>query len=164
MLFRSVVNALLDAGANPNAAGAGYTALHAAALRGDLASVKSLLAKGANPNAQITKGSPVRRFGSQWTLPNTIVGATPLFVAAMYLEVDVVRELLHAGANAALGLPNGITPFLVASGAPIDHQVRPSDLIRWNVVDMDTPVVPRSEEDCYQSLKDRKSTRLNSSH
>ena len=59
---------LLGAGADPNAAGAGYTALHAAALRGDAALVKALLAKGANPNATLTKGSPVRRFGSQWAL------------------------------------------------------------------------------------------------
>jgi ankyrin repeat protein len=52
---------LLDKGADPNAAASGYTALHAAVLRsgGDL--VKALLAHGANPNAQITRGTPVRR-------------------------------------------------------------------------------------------------------
>ena len=49
--------------------------LHAAALRGDVALVKALLAKGANPNATLTKGSPVRRFGSQWALPTPFIGA-----------------------------------------------------------------------------------------
>src|SRR5262249_32399310 len=49
---------LLDRGANPNADGAGYTALHAAVLRGNLPLLKALLAHGANPNARQTKASP----------------------------------------------------------------------------------------------------------
>ena len=44
---------LLSRGADPNAAGAGYTALQAAVLRGNLELVKALLAKGADPNARI---------------------------------------------------------------------------------------------------------------
>ena len=40
----SLAAVLLEAGADPDAAGAGYTALHAAALRGDLATVKALIA------------------------------------------------------------------------------------------------------------------------
>src|SRR5206468_11464166 len=89
-----VARVLLDAGADPNSNGSGHTPLHAAVLRGDVATVKALLAKGANPNLTITKGSPVRRFGSQWTLPTTISGATPLLVAATYVETDCVRTLL----------------------------------------------------------------------
>ena len=42
---------LLDKDADPNAAGAGYTALHAAILRGDAKAVAVLLDHGANPNA-----------------------------------------------------------------------------------------------------------------
>ena len=45
----SLAAMLLEAGADPNAAGAGYTALHAAALRGDLATVKALIASKADP-------------------------------------------------------------------------------------------------------------------
>lgn len=145
----AVARVLLDAGADPNAAGAGYSALHAAVLRGDLATVTALLEKGANPNTQLTNGSPVRRFGSQWALPTTMTGATPLLVAATYLEVDIIRVLLAAGANHSLGLPNRTTPLLAAAGVAIEKEARPSDLVRWNVVDNDTPVIPRAEVDVH---------------
>ena len=55
---RKLAAFLLDKGADPNAAGAGYTALHAAVLMDDLELVKALLARGANPNARLTKGTP----------------------------------------------------------------------------------------------------------
>jgi uncharacterized protein len=148
-----IVPVLLDAGADPDSSGAGYTALHAAVLRSDLATVKALLAKGANPNAQITKGSPVRRFGSQFTLPSTLIGATPLMVAAIYLEVDIVRTLTAAGADPMMGLPNGTTPLLAAAGIAVEHQTRPSDLVRWNILDSDTPTVPRAEMDVLETSR-----------
>jgi uncharacterized protein len=144
---------LLDAGADPNASEAGYTALHAAALRGDLSTVNALLAKGANPDAQLTKGSPVRRFGSQWALPVTMAGATPLFVAAAYVEVDIVRALSAAGANQSLGLQNGTTPLLAVAGSPFEKLARPSDLVRLNVVDSDNPNVPRLEKDVVEAMR-----------
>jgi ankyrin repeat protein len=143
----AVAGVLIEAGADPNAAGAGYTALHAAALRGDLATVKALLARGANPNATLTRGSPVRRFGSQWALPTPMTGATPLLVAATYLEVEIVRALLAGGADPAIALPNGTTPLLAAAGIAVEKETRPSDLVRWNIVDNDTPQVPRAEAD-----------------
>jgi ankyrin repeat protein len=148
-----VASILLDAGADPNAAGAGYTALHAAAMRGDLQTVKKLLAKGADPNALMTKGSPVRRFGSQWALVGPMIGATPLFVAASYLEVDIVRALAAAGANPTIALQNGVTPLLVAAGSPVERAARPSDLIRFNVPDEDSPAIPRREPDVLESLR-----------
>src|SRR5262249_25539748 len=43
---------LLEHGADPNAFTSGYSALHAAVLRSDLALVKVLLGRGANPNAR----------------------------------------------------------------------------------------------------------------
>jgi ankyrin repeat protein len=149
----AVARVLLDAGADPDAAGAGYTALHAAVLRGDLATVKALLAKSANANAPLTKGSPVRRFGSQWALPTPMVGATPLLVAATYLELDIIRALLAGGASHAPGLPNGTTPLLAAAGVPVAKEARPSDLVRWNVVDSDTPVIPRAEADVLAATR-----------
>lgn len=143
---------LLDAGADPNAANAGYSALHAAALRGDASLVKRLLAKGANPNATLTKGSPVRRFGSQWALSTPMTGGTPLLVAAAYLEVDVMRALLQGGAIATAALPNGVTPLHLAAGLPIEKEARPSDLVRWNIIDNDTPQVPRSKDDAVAAV------------
>jgi ankyrin repeat protein len=141
---------LLAAGADPNAAGAGYTALHAAALRGDVATVNALLAKGANPDLQITKGSPVRRFGAQWTLPSTLIGATPLLVAATYLEVDVVRALVNGHASPSLTLPNGTSPLLAAAGIAVQREPRPPDIL----LDADSPVLfPRSEKNVVDSVR-----------
>ena len=59
---------LLEKGAEPNAADAGYSALHAAVLRGDLALVNALLARGANPNAPVAKGTPSRYYSKDWAL------------------------------------------------------------------------------------------------
>ena len=143
----SVARALIEAGANVNAAGAGYAPLHAAVLRGDRATVEALLAKGADVNVRITRGSPVRRFGSQWALPTPLAGATPLAVAAAYLEVDIMRALLARGADPSLALTGGITPLLAASGIDVQAEARPSDLVRWHIVDNDTPQVPRDGKD-----------------
>ena len=148
-----VASLLLEKGANPDAAEAGYAPLHVAVLRGDVESVKALLAKGANPNVTITRGSPVRRFGSQWALPTPLVGATPLFVAATFLEVELVRLLLAAGANPSLGLSDGTTPLLAAAGVSVEKETRPTDLIRWNIVDSDQPVIPRDERDVLEAVK-----------
>jgi ankyrin repeat protein len=142
-----VARLLIERGADPNAAGAGYTALHAAVLRGDAETVKALLGKGANPDARLTKGSPVRRFGSQWALTNAWTGATPLFVATVYLEIDLMRMLLANGALASLALSNGTHPLLVAAGAEVPREVRPSDVARLGIQDSDTPDIPRPESD-----------------
>ena len=149
----AVAKLLIDAGADVNAAGAGYTALHAAVLRGDLATVEALVAKGADVNAQLTKGSPVRRFGSQWALPTPFVGATPMLVAAAYLEVEILRTLLAAGATHSIGLPDGTTPFLAAAGVAVQKEARPSDLARWNIVDSDAPNVPRDEAEVFAATQ-----------
>jgi ankyrin repeat protein len=148
----AVARVLIDAGADVNAAGAGYTALHAAALRGDLATVNALLVTGADPDVQLTTGSPVRRFGSQWALPTPMTGATPLLVAATYLEVAILRALLQARADHRLGLVSGgATPLLAAAGIAVEKEARPSDLARWNIVDSDTPSVPRAEADVLEA-------------
>jgi uncharacterized protein len=150
----AVARVLIDAGADVDAAGAGYAPLHAAALRGDLTTVHALLAAGANPDARLTKGSPVRRFGSQWALPTPMTGATPLLVAATYLEGDIVRALLQARADHRLGLTHGgTTPLLAAAGIPVEKEARPSDLARWNIIDSDTPSVPRDEADVFAATK-----------
>jgi ankyrin repeat protein len=148
-----VARLLLDAGADPNAAGAGYTALHAAALRGDAALVKALLDKGANPNATQTKGSPVRRFGSQWALAGSFNGGTPLMVAAAYLETDVMRLLIGAGAKVDATVADGLSALQLAVALQIDQAVRPSDLARFNVIDNDTPSVPRPADEVAAAVR-----------
>ena len=70
------------AGADANAVGAGYTALHSAILRGDGELVKALLARGANPNAPLQKGTIVLRSAYQWILPKIYVGLTPFQLAS----------------------------------------------------------------------------------
>jgi len=150
----AVARVLIDAGADVNTAGAGYTALHAATLRGDLATVNALLVKGADPNIPLTKGSPVRRFGSQWALPTPMTGATPLLVAATYLELDIIRALLQARTDHRLGLVNGgTTPLLAAAGIAVEKEARPSDLTRWHIVDSDSPSVPREEAEVLAATK-----------
>jgi ankyrin repeat protein len=138
---------LIAAGADVQADGAGYTALHAAVLRGDEETVRALLARGANVNARLRQGSPVRRFGSQWALSRTLRGATPLMVAVAYLDVALVRVLLAAGADPSLGLADGHTPLMLAAGAGVEREARPSDLVRWNVTDADTPQIPRDRDE-----------------
>jgi ankyrin repeat protein len=101
----------------------------------------------------MTKGSPVRRFGSQWALPGTIAGATPLMVAALYNEVEIIRTLLQSGANPTLALEDGTTPLLAANGTAVERIARPSDLVRWSLVDGDFVVVPRDESEVVESLR-----------
>jgi len=107
---------LLDKGADPNAAASGYTALHAAVLRGRLDLVKALLAHGADPNAQITKGTPVRRNSEDFELPATLVGATPYLLAGKFLEVDIMRVLATGGADPRLPMKTGTTPLMAVAG------------------------------------------------
>jgi ankyrin repeat protein len=107
---------LLDKGANPNAAGAGYTALHAAVLRGDLDLVKALLAHGADANAQLTKGTPMSRFGQDFSLGAHLIGATPFFLAAKYAELEMMRALAAAGAHAGTAAKDGTSPLMAAAG------------------------------------------------
>jgi ankyrin len=107
---------LLNQGADPNADGAGYTALHAAVLRGDLDLVKALLAHGANPNVRLTQGTPVKRRGQDFVLPETLLGATPFLLAARFLEVGIMRVLAAGGADPALAMDDGTTALMAAAG------------------------------------------------
>ena len=107
---------LLDKGADPNAAGPGFTALHTAVLTGDLDLVKALLARGANPNAQLTRGTPMRRNGEDLALPGTLAGATPFFLAAKFTDIDVMRVLVAAGSDPLASLKDGTTPLMAAAG------------------------------------------------
>src|SRR5205814_2380225 len=101
---------LLDHGADPNLAPLGYTALHAAVLRGSLSDrgvkstdsgagvnlVKALLAHGADPNARVARGTPVRRWSHDFAFLARWSGATPFWLAAKFLELDMMRVLAAA--------------------------------------------------------------------
>ncbi len=131
-----VARTLLARGADPNASGMGFTALHwasgeweaditgpfgaegyrwLAALRPDKVDfVKALLAKGADPNARLTKAPPSLAFSLGSTL--SIAGATPLILAANAGDVAVMRALISAGANPALTCNDGTTVLMAAAG------------------------------------------------
>ena len=130
---------LLDRGADPNAAAVGYTALHAAVVRGDLNLVKALIAHKANLNAPITKGMPVRRNSQDFELPKTLIGATPYLLAAKFLEVDIMRALAAGGADTQMPMKDGTTALLAAAGmgivAPAQDERRGTDRRGLAIID-----------------------------
>lgn len=107
---------LLDKGADPNAAAVGYTALHAAVDRSDVALVKALLAHGANPDLRITKGSPARRDSNDYQLQSRLIGATAYLLAAKFVEVEILRALAASTADRQLVMPDGTTALMLAAG------------------------------------------------
>ena len=90
---------LLEKGADPNAAGAGYTALHAAILRKDEKLVNALLVHGADPNAPVLRSTPVRRDAGDFYLPPAFVGATPFWLAARFNVPKIMRLLVEHRAD-----------------------------------------------------------------
>jgi uncharacterized protein len=97
--FRELVEFLLDKGADPNAAGAGFTALHEAIMRRDETMAAALLDRGADPNAPLKTWTPTRRSSEDWHFEPSLVGATPFWLAARYLEPGVMRLLVEHGAD-----------------------------------------------------------------
>jgi uncharacterized protein len=111
----AVAELLIEHGADLNAAGAGYTALHAAVQRADLKLAKSLIAHGADLNARLTQATVSRRSFDDVAFDKTMVGATPFMLAAKEGEAELMRTLAAAGATLALGLPDGSPPLVVAA-------------------------------------------------
>jgi ankyrin repeat protein len=107
---------LLEQGADPNAAGIGYTALHSAVLRSDLTLAKALLAHHANPNARLTNGTPIRRTDPDGLLLADWVGATPFLLAAKFLNPGMMRALVSGGADPSIPMEDGTTALMVATG------------------------------------------------
>ena len=90
---------LLENGADPTTAGAGYTALHAAILQKDERLVDALLVHGANPNAPVLKSTPVRRASADFYFGPGFVGATPFWLAARFGVPEIMRRLAEHGAD-----------------------------------------------------------------
>jgi ankyrin repeat protein len=107
---------LVEAGANIDDIRAGYAPLHVAVLRGDLRLVSLLLSRQADPNGRLVRGTPVTRNSTDLALPDTLIGATPFLLAAKFLEVDIMRALAAAGANAHASTRTGDDALMLAAG------------------------------------------------
>jgi len=97
--FRDVAEFLLDKGADPNAAAAGFNALHNAIMQRDEMLVASLLAHGADPNAILRTWTPNRRSASDFSFGPELVGATPFWLAARFTEPGIMKLLLQYKAD-----------------------------------------------------------------
>ena len=127
---------LLERGADPHAAGAGYTALHAAVLRADPALLQALLAAGADPNARLSRSTPVPRWTYQYVFTLREKGGTPFLLAAKYLEPELMRLLTAAGADPLLAFDDGTTALMAAVGLRLSrattrrHRLIAPELVR----------------------------------
>ncbi len=108
---------LLDQGADPARPDSiGRTPLHAAVETGKVALVQALLAHGADPNARLIEAPFV--FKGDFVSYGRYVGATPLWLAAAARvpNVDILRRLAAAGADAGAAADDGTTPLMAAVG------------------------------------------------
>jgi ankyrin repeat protein len=126
---------LLEQGADPNAAGNGWTPLHQIVWTrrpgtgvinpglvprsklDSLSLVRKLLAKGANPLARMTKDPDITYVGRRRL---TYVGATPFWLAAETLDLPLMRLLAEHGGGKMIPNATGDTPLLAASGLGIE--------------------------------------------
>ena len=97
--YGDIVELLLANNADPSAAAAGFSALHIAIMRRDERMAAALLAEGANPNTPLTTWTPTRRSSKDLHFHPALVGATPFWLAARYLQPNVMRLLAKQGAD-----------------------------------------------------------------
>jgi ankyrin repeat protein len=84
-------------------------------LRGDDELVTALIAKGADVNAKIVKGTSARYYSKDWALNETaLAGATPYWQAARYGDVPIMRLLAAAGADTTFAMADGTTALIAA--------------------------------------------------
>ena len=102
-----VAEVLIEHGADLNAADSGYAPLHAAVLRADQQLLETLIAKGANLNVRLTKGTWARRAHNDYAFDKFTVGATPFALSAREGEAEMMRALAAAGADMTVPLNDG---------------------------------------------------------
>jgi ankyrin repeat protein len=109
---------LVESGANPNHHGAGRTALHSAVQQAMPDLVRLLLARGADPNARLTRPMPFlsRLILQAHGLEVSTIGATPFWLAASYGDVRTMRILVEGGADPLARSADNTTPLMVAAG------------------------------------------------
>jgi ankyrin repeat protein len=134
---------LLENGADVNASGGGFTALHWAVgfwdhgfsgpfgvkaensewsavsgLRGEakLDFTKLLVAHGADVNAKLTKGPRRGGLGGGGTIGLSLAGGTPYLLAANSADVRLMRLMLDKGADPHAVLRNGTTALMLTVG------------------------------------------------
>ena len=126
---------LLEQGANPNDDGAGFTPLHWASgvwegeqanpvvgfsdpmsgipdRKGKMDLIKSLISHKADVNAKITKNPP----GFAGGYLKSKVGATPAFLAAYALDLELLELLQAAGADLKAVTRENVSPLMAAVG------------------------------------------------
>ena len=114
--------ALLERGADPNPAGAGYSALHLASATGHTAVAEAILALGADPNLRverpqrITNAFEIGVFQSPGSGRLTQIGSTPFMVAAKSADAPIMRLLAASGADPLLTTNDGTTALMLAAG------------------------------------------------
>jgi ankyrin repeat protein len=78
--------------------------------------IQSLLAHGANVNAQLKQQQPYRTKLDRGDDTMLTTGTTPLLRAAKAGDVVAMKALLEKGADAKLATRNGINPLMAAAG------------------------------------------------
>ena len=97
--FRDLVEFLLDKGADPNAATAGFTALHEAIMRRDEKMVARCSRTAPIANAPLQTWTPTRRSSDDFNFAPELVGATPFWLAARFTQPAVMRRSSKQGAD-----------------------------------------------------------------
>jgi len=128
---------LLERGADPNASGQGWTALHQVVWsrrpqrgqnnpgqkpQGSLSSLDlatRLVAAGADVNARETK-EPNSDMEGRNSMNRT--GATPLLLAAKSVDVPMLEKLIALGADPFIPTVEGTTPLMAAAGVGVFSQ------------------------------------------
>ena len=108
--YGELVDYLLEKGADPNKAEAGFTALDEAIMRRDEKTVGALLEHGADPNAPLKTWTPIRRSSHDFYFAPALVGATPFWLAARFSQPGVMRMLLKHGADPLFVLHSDYLP------------------------------------------------------
>jgi ankyrin repeat protein len=151
----TLANYMVDRGADPNLAGAGWNAIHQLVRTrrmntgfgfpgpiptGHTDSVdvlRKMIAVGGDVNARMTVNG--MKDGQRNRLNR--LGATSFFLAAKVTDTEAMRVLVDAGADATIPSADGTTPLMVAAGVAI-----------WNPGE-DGGSLPGQEDEVLEAVK-----------